>query len=564
MAAHDSGMPAFAYSSNISGLGSALAVASTLEFGDIPIPRGYRQALASEWADYWREAIAAELNGLMKNETWDVIPESDMPAGSNLMNCHMVFTVKRLSDGSIEKFKCRLVANGNTQRHGVDFDRIFSTVVKISTIRVVLAIAAAYDYNLTSVDVKQAYLQATLSEDLYMRMPPGLPSYDKDGRRLVVKLRKSLYGLRQAGREWGQLLTSFLVSYGFRQSSIDVCLYTLTRGDRFIWLLVWVDDCVIVDNDMSLRASFVAALNTRFPLTDSGELEWILGVKVTRDRPARRLVLSQALYVTDLLKRFSHVHENVSKSYTSPVGDKCTLAPEQSPALGSAEHKAMRAHHDDYMSLAGAYLWLSNVSRPELSFISLQLARFVSNPGKPHLDAAVRVLVYLRGSVQRTLVFRPDVTVPLRIYVDSDWAVKFSISGAIFTFMGCPVHWFAKTQRSVSMSSTEAEFFAAMMAARDGVHLRDLLADLSLLASEPTVIRSDNKSVADLALDAIAFKKTKHIMRAAEFLRDLCMRRVFAVVWISGLDNVADLFTKGHSAAVFASYMALLDGSRRQ
>ena len=126
-------------------------------------------------------------------------------------------------------------------------------------------------------------------------------------------------------------------------------------------------DCVIVDNDMSLRASFVAALNTRFPLTDNGELEWILGVKVTRDRPARRLVLSQALYVTDLLKRFSHVHENVSKSYTSPVDDKCTLAPEQSPALGSAEHEAMRAHHDDYMSLVGAYLWLSNVSRPETS-----------------------------------------------------------------------------------------------------------------------------------------------------------------------------------------------------
>ena len=197
-------------------------------------------------------------------------------------------------------------------------------------------------------------------------------------------------------------------------------MYTLARGDRFIWLLVWVDDCVIVDNDKALRAAFVTALNARFPLTDNGDLEWILGVKVTRDRSARRLVLSQALYVTDLLKRFSHVHEGVSKSYTSPVDDKCTLTPEQSPVLGSAEHEAMRAHHNDYMSLVGAYLWLSNVSRPELSFISSQLARFVSNPGKPHLDAAVRVLVYLRGSVQRTLIFRPDVAAPLRIYVDSD------------------------------------------------------------------------------------------------------------------------------------------------
>ena len=125
--------------------------------------------------------------------------------------------------------------------------------------------------------------------------------------------------------------------------------------------------------------------------------------------------------------------------------------------------------------------------------------------------------------------------------------------------MGCPVHWFAKTQRSVSMSSTEAEFFAAMMAARDGVHLRDVLVDLSLFTPGPTTMRSDNKSVSDLALDAIAFKKTKHIMRAAEFLRDLCMRQVFAVVWISGEENPADIFTKGHSVPAFKAYMRILD-----
>ena len=165
--------------------------------------------------------------------------------------------------------KCRLVANGNTQRHGVDFDRIFSTVVRISTIRLVLAIAAARDYNLTSIDIKQAYLQADLQEDLYMSMPPGLAGKDSDGNRLIVKLRKSLYGLKQAGREWGQLLTSFLVDYGFTRSSIDVCMYTYHSGSSFIWLLIWVDDAVIVDNASALRSAFVKALDARFPLTDS-------------------------------------------------------------------------------------------------------------------------------------------------------------------------------------------------------------------------------------------------------------------------------------------------------
>ena len=137
--------------------------------------------------------MVKELKGLISNATWIVMRESSLPKGANVMRCHMVFTVKRLADGSIEKFKCRLVADGNTQRYGVDFHQIFSTVVKLSTLRLVLAIAAAHDLNLTSIDVRQAYLQADVKEDLYMRMPPGLPTHDAHGNKLVVKLRKSLW-----------------------------------------------------------------------------------------------------------------------------------------------------------------------------------------------------------------------------------------------------------------------------------------------------------------------------------------------------------------------------------
>ena len=143
--------------------------------------------------------------------------------------------------------------------------------------------------------------------------------------------------------------------------------------------------------------------------------------------------------------------------------------------------------------------------------------------------------------------------------MDSDWAVKFSVSGALLTYASCPVHWFAKTQRSVSLSSTEAEYFAAMMIARDGCHLRDVLSDLKFTCSGATVIRSDNQGVIDLSLDAVAFKKTKHIMRSAEFLRDLCLRGVFAVKWISGEQNPADLLTKPQDLATFRALMKILD-----
>ena len=554
-----SGIPYFAYENHIGCLGSAYAITNTADFGDVPIPRGYRQAIQSKHASYWKDAISKELNGLIQNQTWVVMRHDDLPDDVNLMSCHMVFTVKRNSDGSIEKFKCRLVANGNTQRYGVDFDRIFSTVVKVSTIRLVLAVAAARDYNLTSIDVKQAYLQADLNEDLYMTMPPGLASYDRDGHRLVVKLRKSLYGLKQAGREWGQLLTSFLVNYGFTRSSIDVFMYTFASGSSFIWLCVWVDDCVIVDNCSTMRDAFVSALDARFPLTDKGDLEWILGVKITRNRQSRTLDLSQELYVRDLVKRFGSLVEGLTKRFDSPVDSTVCLSPDQCPAHDSPEAAAMAAYHDDYMSLVGAFLWLSNVTRPELSYITSQLARFVSNPGRVHYTAALRVLLYLDGSSQRTLHYAPKASLGFQTYVDSNWDVKFSISGAIFVFMGCAIHRFSKTQRSVSLSSTEAEFFAAMMAARDCIQIREVLLDLGLLAPGPSVVRSDNKSVIDLSLDAIAFKKTKHIMRAAEFLRDLCLRSVLTVRWISGESNPADIFTKGHTLATFRAYMRILD-----
>lgn len=275
------------------------------------------------------------------------------------MRCHLVFDLKRKSDGSIEKFKARLVADGNTQRFGVDFDRIFSTVAKLSTLRLLLLIAAACDYNLSSIDIRQAYLQATLTEELYMDVPPGMANTDANGERLVVRLRRSLYGLKQAGREWHVLLTSTLREWGFVQSTIDVCLFTYKRGQSVLVMVVWVDDCVIADNDPSLRAEFVQWLETKFPVDDKGELHWVLHVKVERDRPGRTISLSQELYVRDLLNRYAYLMEGLTRRFDSPHDASVVLSAEQCPTPDSPEQANMSRHHNDYMSLVGAFLWLS-------------------------------------------------------------------------------------------------------------------------------------------------------------------------------------------------------------
>ena len=172
--------------------------------------------------------------------------------------------------------------------------------------------------------------------------------------------------------------------------------------------------------------------------------------------------------------------------------------------------------------------------------------------------AALRVLVYLRTSSSHVLTFHPDASLPLCAYVDADWATKFSVSGGIISFMSAPVHWYSRTQRSISMSSTEAEFFAMCAAVKEILFFRDLLVDLGFTFSGPTRLATDNKSVVDLTFDAVAFKKTKHILRAAEFVRDLAHRRVISVHWIAGHNNPADILTKPVALVTSRKLLALI------
>ena len=211
------------------------------------------------------------------------------------------------------------------------------------------------------------------------------------------------------------------------------------------------------------------------------------------------------------------------------------------------------------MSIVGGILWLANVTRPELSFCASQLARFVSNPGQAHYSAAMRVMLYLDQSVTRTLTFQPDTRAPLFSLGDSDWAASFSTSGAFLYFMNCLVAWFSKVQKSVALSTAEAEYFGGMLTAKEIMYLRELLRDLGFMQVGPTHLRIDNKSAIDMAFDPVAFKKTKHILRAAQFLRDLVSRLFITISHIEGSENAADILTKAQSRAVFCHLIKLMD-----
>ena len=540
------------------------AVTITADLGNIPIPKGYRQATSCEHAAYWIDAINKELGGLLSRGTWTYVRLANLPRGANVMRCHYVFTVKRKSDGSIEKFKARLVADGNTQKYGVDFNRIFSTVVKASTLRLLLVIAAAHDFDLHQIDITQAYLQANVTEDLYMTVPPGMHAFDKENMPICCKLRRTLYGLRQSGREWGELLASFLIAFGFVRSSIDTCLFTFGSTASLLWVAIYVDDILLLSNDKTLRLRFMAAITKRFPTEDKGELQWLLGLSVTRDRANRTLSLSQELFVSDITQRFaSHIAAGHSRRYDTPMQEGLLLDGTDSPTEGSPEYDALAPQRTVYPSIIGAILWLANMTRPDIAFAASQLARFLSNPGMAHYHAALRVLIYLDNTRDRSLVFKPNTNHPLSAYVDSNWATKFSCTGGIFFFFGSPIFWFAKLQRSVSLSSAEAEFFGASLAAKELIFLRELIIDLAKFGlfdiKSPSVLYCDSKSAIDISVDPVAFKKTKHILRAAEFLRDLVLRCICVLEHLPGDRMPADMLTKPLSRAKFILALKLLD-----
>jgi len=235
------------------------------------------------------------------------------------------------------------------------------------------------------------------------------------------------------------------------------------------------------------------------------------------------------------------------------------LSAADQPAVGSVEHDEMSEFRTAYMAIVGGLLWLANMTRVDIAYSASQLARFMTNPGPSHFNAAIRVLIYVRDTTDRALVMQPNPDRNLESYVDSNWATKFSCSGGMFFFHGCLFHWFSKMQRSVTLSSAEAEFFGAMLAAKEVIFIRELLIDLGFSINGASVINCDSKSAVGMAFDPVAFKKTKHILRAAEFLRDLVSRGVISVEHLPGVVMIADLLTKAVSRAIFTGLIKQLD-----
>lgn len=489
-------------------------------------PTSFSQASKSP---HWRAAMGLEFDALQQAGTWSLVPRQ---ASMNVLPNKWVFKIKRKYDGTVERFKARLVANGFHQQEGIDFQETFSPVVKHTTIRVVLALAVTLGWSIQQLDVQNVFLNGYLTEEVYMHQPRGF--VDQNYPDYVCRLHRSLYGLRQSPRVWHKHFSDYMEEAGFTLCQADPSLFTCRNGNKFIILLIYVDDILITGSCKHTINKIIEALNTRFRMKHLGSVNYFLRIQITRT--PSHLVLSQQKYIVDLLQKTGFLH---AKPISTPVaaGQKLTIY--DGDPLSDATV---------FRQVVGALQYIT-ITRPDISYAVNQVCQFMHKPTNTHWNAVKRILRFLKGSVHQGLVYTSGASTHVHAYCDADYAGdpddRHSTGGYIIYLGSNPISWSAKKQRTVSRSSTEAEYRQLAYTAAELSWLRSLFKDLEVSLSAP-VLWCDNVSSLALASNPVFHARTKHLEVDYHYVREKVIRGELQVRYISTKDQVADIFTKGY------------------
>ncbi|THH18467.1 hypothetical protein EUX98_g8949, partial [Antrodiella citrinella] len=324
----------------------------------------------------WQAAIGAEIENLVANNTWTVVERP--PDDVNVVDSKIVLRVKKNAAGEIDKYKARLVARGFTQVHGVDYFETFAPVAKLSSFRLLLAIAARNNWDIKSFDFSSAYLNSPLDEDVYMEQPRGFESADR--QKYVLKLAKALYGLKQGGRKWYETLCATLADLGFRRAESDFGVFFKVCGDDLIVMAVHVDDCALTGSSTRLLDEHLERIKQRYRLTSNDALDWLLGIKVVRDRQASTLALSQHAYIDSIISRYNF---NDLKPISIPMDPHTPLSRTQCPVSAT---DIARMAKIPYREAIGSLMYAAIGTRPDIAFAVSTLAQFSDNPAWIHWE----------------------------------------------------------------------------------------------------------------------------------------------------------------------------------
>ncbi|CAI7923099.1 unnamed protein product [Closterium sp. NIES-53] len=475
---------------------------------DIPTLRSYAEAIEGPYSSHWQAAMDAEMASWKSTGTYvDEVP----PPGANIVSGMWIFRVKR-PPCSPPAFKARYVARGFSQRQGVDFFQTFSPTPKMTTLRVLLHVATHRDYKLHSLDFSTAFLQGSLHEEIWLRRPPGFTGSFPAGTQW--SLRRPVYGLRQAPREWHDTLRTTLAALEFAPSTPGPSLFLRTDATLPpFYVLVYVDDLVFATADTEALAHVKSELQKRHTCTDLGELTSYLGLRITRDRAHRTITLTQSHMVQQVLQRFGFTY---SSSQSTPL---------------PTSHSLSASPSDESVEPSGPY--------PELVGCLI-----TSGMG-----------LVLGGRARVVLTGHADAS-----WVD-DLASQQSSQGYTFSLGSGSVSWRSTRSSSVLSSSCEAEIYAGAMAAQELCWLTYLLTDLGEVPRSPPVLYVDNKAMLALCQEHRLEHRTKHIALCYFLARELQQRGQLRLAYVASQANTADVFTKAFQPCDHQPCSAFLDWS---
>jgi len=476
--------------------------------------------------DEWAEAKQAELDAHAQRGTW--ILRNAAQVNGTILGSRWVLTHKILPDGST-KHKARLVAQGHRQRPGQDFnvDDIYSPVIRMTTLRTILSLAATQRWSLDQLDVSTAYLHADLIDKVFMRPPKELNTQQ------VCELRKAIYGLRQSGKRWFDTAASFLKSQGFRQSQLDRGLFLKQEGNETSYLVLFVDDFILASSGSRLRQDILSAIKKRFKVTHKTTPDVYIGISIRRTQDF--IKLHQAPYIEELLERYDM---KSCRGIETPWAVRPDVKTESDKAVNVT---AMR-------EIVGSLQYIAGATRPDIAAPVHALAVVQSAPTMAHWRAAKRVLRYLQHTKDMGIIYSVNGKNVVTGYVDADHAgdiaTRKSTTGYLYLLNGGPISWASRKQAVVATSTVEAEYLAASEAAKDAIHLTYLMEELRFKPKNPIMLYEDNQSCLAIVKNDSFSARTKHLDIHARFLQDIVRNNRLDMTYVATDKNVSDLLTK--------------------
>ena len=491
----------------------------------------------------WKEACLQELGAMEDNKTFSLVR---LPAGKRAVGCRWVFTMK---DGPNGEFaKARLVAQGFSQREGIDYNETFSPVIRYDSVRVLLAVAASRQFKVHQMDVTTAFLHGDIDAEIYMKQPPGFEDAKKAD--YVWKLHKSIYGLKQSPLCWYNKMLTALEHFGFQKASAEHGVFYLSNQKGDCMLGLYVDDLIIAGSTMDAIDNVKKYLATQFRMKYLGLINGrFLGLDVKLTKAG--LVISMDTYIKDMIGvcGLEGCHKEVTPMMLNPY--KLVVV---DPGEELDEEDATR-----FRSIIGMLLFAANCLRYDICFAVGLLSRFLSKPHRIHLSCAKRVLRYLSGTPLH-ISYGANDSVVLAGYTDSDWAGdvgdRKSIGGYMFTINGKPVTWSSKKQASVALLTCEAEYVALTEVIKEYLFLQLLFRYIGTDIKMP-VIYCDNNSAINLAKHPTNHRNSKHISIRFHFVRDL-VNIGFVLERVDTKANVSDMMTKALALPLLKPLLTLL------